>query len=141
MDCSTPGFPVLHHLWSWLQLMFTELVMPSNHLSLCCPLLLLPSIFPASGSFPMSQLFATCGQSIGVEHMQNEVLTSKESPCWEVPELHTLSIRTGAWGWIRQDRRAQEGSAPGGYTAPRAKKDAWREGTRLQVALHLLRRL
>ena len=38
----------------------------------------------------MSQLFATGGQSIGVEHMQNEVLTSKESPCWEVPELHTF---------------------------------------------------
>ena len=89
----------------------------------------------------MSQLFATGGQSIGVEHMQNEVPTSKESPCWEIPELHTLSIRTGAWGWSRQNRRAQEGSAPGGYTAPRAKKDVWREGTRLQVALHLLRGL
>ena len=42
------------------------LVMPSNHLILCCPLLLLPSIFPASGSFQMSQLSATGGQSIGV---------------------------------------------------------------------------
>ena len=29
------------------QLMCTELVMPSNHLILCCPLLLLPSIFPS----------------------------------------------------------------------------------------------
>ena len=34
-------------------------VMPSNHLILCHPLLLLPSIFPASGSFPVSQLFAS----------------------------------------------------------------------------------
>ena len=32
--------------WSLLKLMSTELVMPSNHLILCCPLLLLPSIFP-----------------------------------------------------------------------------------------------
>ena len=41
--------------------------MPSNnHLILCHPLLLLPSIFPASGSFQMSQLFASGGQSIGV---------------------------------------------------------------------------
>ena len=41
--------------------------MPSNHLILCCPLLLLPSIsFPALGSFPMSQLFKSDGQSIGV---------------------------------------------------------------------------
>ena len=33
-------------------------VMPSSHLILCRPLLLLPRSFPASGSFPMSQLFA-----------------------------------------------------------------------------------
>ena len=39
--------------------------MPSNHLILCCLVLLLPSIFPSSGSFPMSQLFTSCGQSIG----------------------------------------------------------------------------
>jgi len=39
--------------------------MPSNHLILCSPLLLLPSIFAASGSFPMIQLFTSGGQSIG----------------------------------------------------------------------------
>ena len=33
--------------WSLLKLMCIELVMPSNHLILCCPLLLLPSIFPS----------------------------------------------------------------------------------------------
>ena len=96
--------------WSLLKFMSTELVMLSNHLILCCPLYLLPSIFPsirvfssestliwkdpdacsnscpsswwchptilssvvpfscllsfpASGSFPMSQLFASGGQS------------------------------------------------------------------------------
>ena len=32
---------------SLLKLMFIELVMPSNHLLLCCPLLILPSIFPS----------------------------------------------------------------------------------------------
>ena len=48
------------------KLMCIELVMPSSHLILCRPLLLMPSIFPASGSFPMSQLFAWGGQSIGV---------------------------------------------------------------------------
>ena len=52
--------------WSLLKLMSIELVMPSNHFILCCPLLLLPSIFPASGSFPMSQFFALGGHSIGV---------------------------------------------------------------------------
>ena len=33
--------------WSLLKVMSSELVMPSNHLILCCPLLLLPSIFPS----------------------------------------------------------------------------------------------
>jgi len=33
--------------WSWLKLMSIESVMPSNYLILCCPLLLLPSIFPS----------------------------------------------------------------------------------------------
>ena len=45
MDCSSPGFPVLHHLLELLKLISTELVMSSNHLVLCHPLLLLPSIF------------------------------------------------------------------------------------------------
>ena len=52
--------------WSLLKLMFIESVMPSNYLILCCPLLLLPSIFPSIRVFPMSQFFASDGQSIGV---------------------------------------------------------------------------
>ena len=51
---------------SLLRLMSIELVMPSNHLILCRPLLLVPPIPPASGSFQMSQFFASGGQSIGV---------------------------------------------------------------------------
>ena len=46
---------------------FQGLVMTSNHIILCRPLLRLPLIsFPASGSFPVSQLFASGSQSIGV---------------------------------------------------------------------------
>ena len=37
----------LTNSWSLLKLMSIELVMPSSHLNLCCPLLLLPSIFPS----------------------------------------------------------------------------------------------
>ena len=40
--------------------------MSTNYLVLCCPLLLLPSIFSASGAFPMSWFFQSGGQSIGV---------------------------------------------------------------------------
>ena len=50
MDCSMPGFPVhgvYSNSWSLLKLMSIELVMPSNHLFLCHPLLLPPSILPS----------------------------------------------------------------------------------------------
>ena len=46
-DCSTPGFPVHHKSKSLLKLMSIESAMPSNHLILCYPLFLLPSIFPS----------------------------------------------------------------------------------------------
>ena len=50
---------------SLLKLMSIQLVIPSNCLILCHPLLLLLSIFPRSGSFPMSQFFASGGQRVG----------------------------------------------------------------------------
>ena len=52
MDCSTPGFPVLHHLPELAQtLLSIESVMPSNHLILCHPFLLRLSIFPSTRVF------------------------------------------------------------------------------------------
>ena len=45
MECSTPGLPVHHQFLEFTQTMSTESMMPSNHLILFCPLLLLPSIF------------------------------------------------------------------------------------------------
>ena len=48
MDCSTPGLPVLHCLPELAQTHESiESVMPSNHLILCRPFLLPPSIFPS----------------------------------------------------------------------------------------------
>ena len=46
MNCRTPGLPV-HHSWSTAKPRSVESVMPSNHLILCHPLLLVPSIFPS----------------------------------------------------------------------------------------------
>ena len=46
MDCSMPGLPVHPNSWSLPKLMSIESVMPSNHLILHYPLLLMPSIFP-----------------------------------------------------------------------------------------------
>src|SRR5574341_575916 len=47
MDCSMPGSLSITNSQSLLKLMSIESVMPSNHLILCRPLLLLPSIFPS----------------------------------------------------------------------------------------------
>ena len=65
MERSMPGLLSITNSWSPPKLMCTESVMPSNHLILCHPLLL-PSIFPASGSLPMTQLFESGGHSIVV---------------------------------------------------------------------------
>ena len=65
MSCSTPGLPVQPNSRSPPKLMSLELVMPSNHLILYHPFSCLQS-FPASGSFQMSQFFASGGQSIGI---------------------------------------------------------------------------
>ena len=52
MDCSTPGFLSITNSPNFLKLMSMESVMPSNHLILCHPLLLLPSIYPSIRVFP-----------------------------------------------------------------------------------------
>ena len=68
MNCSTPGLPVHHQLPEFTKLMSIESVMPSNHLILCRPLLLLPWISPSIRVFSNESalwLFATGGQSIG----------------------------------------------------------------------------
>ena len=51
---------------SLLKLMSIESVMPSSHLILCRPFSSCLPSFPASGSFPVSQLFTSGGQSTGV---------------------------------------------------------------------------
>ena len=66
-DCSMPGFPVLHCLLEFAQTYVHwvgDAIQPSHFL--LPPLLLLPSTFSSIRSFPMSQLFATGGQNIGV---------------------------------------------------------------------------
>ena len=66
MDCGTPGFLCFTNSRSLFKLMSIELVMPFNHLILCCLLFLPLQSFPASGSFSVSWLFPSGSQSIGV---------------------------------------------------------------------------
>ena len=65
MDCSTPGFPVLHYL---LEFALTHVHWVHHAIQLSCPPVIpfsSPQSLLASGSFPMSRLFASSGQSIG----------------------------------------------------------------------------
>ena len=64
MDWSTPGFNVLHCLPEFAQTLSIESVMPCNHFILCHPFFCCLQFSPASGSFPVSQFFASGGQSV-----------------------------------------------------------------------------
>ena len=66
MDYRAPGFPVLHHFQELPQTqvhLVSDAIQPSC--SLESPFSFWLQSFPASGSFPMSRLFASGGQSIG----------------------------------------------------------------------------
>ena len=93
MNWSTPGLPVHHHLSDLPKLMCIESVRPSSHFILCRPLLLLPPIPPASGPFPMSQLFALGGQSIRVSASASLLLMNTQG--W---------FPLGWTGWIWQSK-------------------------------------
>ena len=67
-----------------LRLMSIESVMPSSHLILCRPLLLLPPIPLSIKSFPMSQLFAWGGQSTRVSALAS--VLPKKSQGWSPSE-------------------------------------------------------
>ena len=109
--------------------MSIESVMPSNHLILCLPLLLLPQSFPASGSFPMSQLFASSGQSIGASASASCLLRYPKYPSilpwrlvgWVVSYSQGLNMKPEA----KHSRKARghhpEQDLPGIICAP------WRE--------------
>ena len=67
-----------------LRLTSIESVMPSSHLILCRPLLLLPQSLPATKSFPMSQLFLWGGRSTGVSALAS--FLPKKSQGWSPSE-------------------------------------------------------
>ena len=81
MNCSTPGLPVHHHLREFTQIhvhRVGDAIQPSH-----------PQSLPASESFPMSQLFAWGGQSIGVSALAS------------VLPMNTQDWSTLGWtGWI-----------------------------------------
>ena len=70
MDCSTPGLPVPYHLPEFTKFMSIESLMPSNHLVLCCPLLLVVSLSQPQGLF----------QWVGSLHQRAKVLELQLQP-------------------------------------------------------------
>ena len=84
MDCSTPGLPVHHQLPEFTQTHVIESVMPSTISSSVIPFSSHLQSFPASGSFQMSQLFTSGGQS---SSHQDWSFSFTISPSDEHPEL------------------------------------------------------
>ena len=89
MDCSTPGLPVHHQLLEFTQTHVHWSVMTSNHLILCHPLLLLPSII------------------LSIRGFSNElVLRIRWPKCWSFSFNIVLPMNTQGWspsewtGWI-----------------------------------------
>ena len=89
MNRSTPGLPVHHQLPEFTKLTSIESVMPSSHLILCRPLLLLPPVPPSIRVFSNESLFAWGGQSIGVSAL-----------AWVLPKNTQDWSPLGWTGWI-----------------------------------------
>ena len=72
--------------WSMLKLMSIKLVISSNHLILCHPLLLLPSIFPSIRVFP-----------------KESVLCIRWSKCWSFASASVLAMNIQDWSTLTSD--------------------------------------
>ena len=89
MSGSTPGLLVHHtNSRSSLKLTSIESVMPSSHLILCCPLLLLPSIFPNIRAFSNEA-------TLHIRWPKNWSFSFRISPSSEHPEM--ISFRMDCW--------------------------------------------
>ena len=99
MDCSTPGLPVPHHFPEFVQV--HELVMPSDHLILCRPLLFMPSVFPSIRVFSESAICISWPK-------YRRPLTRDEThvPCLEACRLNHWTARevsTAFWAYIPEE--------------------------------------
>ena len=84
MDCSMPGFPVLHYLLGFAQIL-VHWVSDISYLTISFSATLFSfclQSFPASGSFPMSRLFSSGGQSIGASASASASVLPMNSQEW-----------------------------------------------------------
>ena len=85
--------------WSLLNFMFSELVMPSNHLILAAPFSFCLHSFPASGCFPISRLFALF-IFWSTEFLLPPLLRHLENSCL-LKRLSLLEALDRRMGWYR----------------------------------------
>ena len=93
MDCSAPGFPVLHYL---LEFALTYPLSQWCHPTISssgAPFSSCPQSFPASWSFPISQLFASGGQSIGASALAS-VLPMNIQGCFPLGLTGLISLQS-----------------------------------------------
>ena len=93
MGCSRPGCSVLHYCLQFAKLMSIELVMLSNHLIFCCPLLLLPAIFPSIRVFSIE--LALCLRGPKCWHFSFSISPSREYSgliSFGIDCLHLLAV-------------------------------------------------
>ena len=93
MDCSMTDFPVHHQLPELVQTHVHRVGDAIQSFILCCPLLLHLQSFPASGSFLMSQLFASGGQSIGASASASVLLVNIQSISFRMDWLISLQSK------------------------------------------------
>ena len=86
LDCSTPAFPIHHQLPEPAQAHV-------HQIGYVTPFSSRLQSFPASGSFPKSQFFASGGQSIQTYGPSNSLVVSGVLPCFKAPT--TQSLLTG----------------------------------------------
>ena len=109
MDCSMPASLSITNSWSLLKLMSITSVMPSNHLTLCRPLLFLPSMFPSIRVFSSESVLCIRWPkywSFSFSISPSNDNTHYIIPWYKVEDrwcfaslIHMISIY---WSWLRQ---------------------------------------
>ena len=120
MNRSTPGLPLHHQLPEFTQTHVHRVGDASNHLILFVPFSSCPQSLPASGSFPMSQLFSSGGQSIGV------------SASVSVLPMNTPGLFSFRMDWL--DLLAVQGTLKG-LLQHHSSKNQWLSEEALQIAV------
>ena len=92
MDCISPGFPVLHHLLELTQTHVHWVGDATNHLILCRPLHLLPSIFPSIRVFSTESALRIRWPKYGSFSFSSSPRDSQESS--PTPQLKSIDSLT-----------------------------------------------